>query len=169
MKRKIRTAVLAPLTVSSLLLGSVALTSNAAQAVPSASCTVKESATAGRFDVTGKGFQPGKAVLLESRNGTSTSTANAKGEVSSTGFFTSPAVTAVQFGTAEVTCGTVQETEQKDAQDQYRKGFRQGLADTKEDCKKEPPKQGVAPLDPNFEKGYNAGAAAALASADCKG
>ncbi|MFI8518201.1 hypothetical protein ACIGEZ_10330 [Streptomyces sp. NPDC085481] len=162
-------AVLAPLTISSLLLGSVALTMSSAQAVPSATCTVKESATAGKFDVTGKGWKPGKIVFFESNNThTATRTANAAGEVSVTAFFPAGTITALQPGVPEATCGTVKETEQKDAQEQYRMGYRQGVADTKEDCKKEPPKQGVAALDPNYEKGYNAGAAAVLASALCK-
>ncbi|MFI8369565.1 hypothetical protein [Streptomyces sp. NPDC085466] len=46
-------------------------------------------------------------------------------------------------------------------------GYRQGVSDTREDCKKKEPKPGVAQLDPNYERGCNAGSAAALASAFC--
>ncbi|MFE7513854.1 hypothetical protein ACFU8I_21915 [Streptomyces sp. NPDC057540] len=162
-------AVLAPLTVSSLLLGSVALTVGSAQAVPSATCTVKQSTQANKFNVSGKDFKPGKTILVEGGNSTATLKANANGEFSVTDFFPAGEVTAVQIGGHSVTCGTVKQTEQKDAQNQYRMGYRQGVADTKADCKKNAPKQGVAALDPNYEKGYNAGAAAVLASALCKG
>lgn len=170
MNRKIRLAVLAPLTISSLLLGSVALTMSSAQAVPSATCTVTDSKTAGKFDVSGKGWKPGKTVFLEANNThTASLKTNANGEFSSTDFFPAGAtITALQPGVPEATCGTAKDTEQKDAQEQYRMGYRQGVADTKADCKKDAPKQGVAALDPNYEKGYNAGAAAVLASALCK-
>ncbi|MFI8419669.1 hypothetical protein [Streptomyces sp. NPDC085479] len=169
MNRKIRNAVLAPLAASSLLIGSVAFSTSAAQAAPSATCSVKPSATGGTVDVSGKGFRPGKAYLIEGGGQTSTGTANAKGEISSTGFFKpGQEITALQAGTPETKCGTVEEAEQKDAQEQYRMGYRQGVSDTREDCKKKEPKPGVAQIDPNYEKGYIAGSAAALASAFCK-
>ncbi|MEU0398994.1 hypothetical protein ABZ318_01900 [Streptomyces sp. NPDC006197] len=102
---------------------------NAAQAVPSATCSVKQSTTVGKFDVEGKGFRPGVTVFFESNNThTATGKADAKGEISFLGFFPAGTITAPQPGTPEVTCGTVKQAEQKDAQEQYRMGYRQGAA-----------------------------------------
>ncbi|WP_086828351.1 hypothetical protein [Streptomyces sp. NRRL B-24572] len=45
----------------------MALTTSTARAVPSADCTLVESpATPGKFDIGGKGWKPGKTVLVVS-------------------------------------------------------------------------------------------------------
>lgn len=169
MSQSIRRAVLAPVLVSSLALGSVAFLQNVAgAAVPAASCSVTQSANGTSFDVKGQGFKPGESLTLSSKSGSASTVVGAEGTFTALASSNIGPITAKQEGESAVTCGTVKEAEQKDAQDQYRKGFRQGLADTKEDCKKEPPKPGVAPLDPEYERGYNAGATAALASQLCK-
>ncbi|MET9885247.1 hypothetical protein ABZZ20_19365 [Streptomyces sp. NPDC006430] len=166
MKRRIRLAVLTPLVVSSLALGAVPLLTDSAQAAaPSITCSVKKSQTAGKYDIQVKGAQPGVRVTITGGSATSRFTssglADDAGEFNDSGFIPVGVVTAAQQGT-KITCGTVKQAEQQDAQAQYAAGFRKGLADTKADCKKEPPLQGVAPLDPNYERGYNAGAQAAL-------
>lgn len=168
MKRRIRPAVLTPLVVSSLALGSVPLlTSSAQAAAPSITCIVKQTpGVAGRYDVRVTGAQPGVQVVItggtpESQF-TSTQAADDEGVVTTSGFIPVGPVTAQQKGGSPVTCGAVKEAEQQAAQAQYAAGYRRGLADTKADCQVNAPPQGLVPLDPNYEKGYNAGAQAAL-------
>ncbi|MFI6150687.1 hypothetical protein [Streptomyces sp. NPDC051109] len=166
MNRCIGLAVVAPVMVSSLALGSVAFLPGAAQAaVPTASCSVKQSAQKpDEFDIEGQGFRPGEPVNVQTKTGFGVIfIAKADGTVSTGAAKDQAPFTMKQGNGPKISCGTVNEDGQKDAQVQYRTGYRQGVADTKADCKKEPPKQGVAPLDPNYEKGYNAGSAAALA------
>ncbi|MFD9334961.1 hypothetical protein ACFWBF_11230 [Streptomyces sp. NPDC060028] len=167
MNRRVSLAVLAPVMVSSLALGSVAFLGEPAQsAVPSASCSVSQNPQKpDGFDVKGEGFTPGERVVIQAQNGEGLRlTATADGTVSIAGIPKEASPFTMKQGDGpKITCGTVKEAEQKGAQDEYRKGYRQGVADTKADCKAEPPKHGLAPLDPNYEKGYNAGAAAALA------
>ncbi|GGZ50630.1 hypothetical protein [Streptomyces subrutilus] len=162
MNRRIRLAVMTPLIVSSLALGSASLLSSSAHAAtPSLTCSVKKSGTTGKFDVNVSGAQPGVRVTIKGGNSTASSLADDSGKASTAGFIPVGAVTAQQKNT-KVTCGTVKQAEQKDAQSQFSTGFRKGFADSKADCKKEGPPQGIAPLDANFVKGYNAGAQAAI-------
>ncbi|MEV0415480.1 hypothetical protein AB0I68_33080 [Streptomyces sp. NPDC050448] len=166
MNRRIRLAVLTPLVVSSLAFGSASLLAGSAQAAaPSMSCSVKQSATAGKYDVTLTDGQPGVDVIFTGGSTrhqfTSTTTANADGVASTSGFIPVGAVTAEQ-GDSKITCGTVKQAEQQDAQSQYSAGFKKGLADTKATCKKAQSQNNLTQLDPNYEKGYNAGAQAAL-------
>ncbi|WP_328621123.1 hypothetical protein [Streptomyces sp. NBC_00354] len=174
MKPRIRLAVLASVVVSSLALGSAPLLAASAQAaaVPSLTCSVKKTPNAaGKYDVTASGGQPGTTMTF--LGGTATNqfsaevTVNDGGTATTSGFIPVGKVTASNQD-EKVSCGTVKEAEQQDAQAQYRAGFRKGLADTKEDCKKKPQNQNLTQLDPNFEKGYNAGAAAALNSKACQ-
>ncbi|MFI9187001.1 hypothetical protein ACIGXG_32810 [Streptomyces goshikiensis] len=53
------------------------------------------------------------------------------------------------------------------ANEQYRTGYQQGLKDTLATCEKNPPKN-LAP-DPNWQSGYDKGAATALGSKRCTG
>ncbi|MEV6729805.1 hypothetical protein [Streptomyces sp. NPDC051364] len=173
MKPRIRLAVLAPVLVSSLALGSAPLLAASAQAaaVPSLTCSVKQTPNAaGKYDVTATGAQPGTTVTF--RGGTANKfsaevTVNDGGTATTSGFIPVGKVTASNQD-EKVSCGTVKEAEQQDAQAQYSKGFRKGLAETQEGCKKKPQNQNLAQLDPNYEKGYNAGAAAALNSKACQ-
>ncbi|MFF1493806.1 hypothetical protein [Streptomyces sp. NPDC058304] len=174
MKPRIRLAVLAPVLVSSLALGSAPLLAASAQAaaVPSLTCSVKQTPNAaGKYDVTATGAQPGTTVTF--RGGTATNKftatthADDDGKATTSGFIPVGKVTAATED-EKVSCGTVKEAEQQDAQAQYSKGFRKGLAETQEGCKKKPQNQNLAQLDPNYEKGYNAGAAAALNSKACQ-
>ncbi|WP_412075598.1 hypothetical protein ACLF6K_06675 [Streptomyces xanthophaeus] len=167
MNRRIRLTVLTPLVVSSLALGSVPLLASSAQAAaPSLTCSLKQTPGAtGKYDVHVTGAQPGVKVVI--KGGTpqnqfiSTSLADDDGVATTSGFIPVGRVTAEQEAEGEVSCGTVKQAEQQDAQAQYAAGYRKGRADTKADCKVEAPPQGVAPLDPNYERGYNAGAKSA--------
>ncbi|GHB79591.1 hypothetical protein GCM10010347_57540 [Streptomyces cirratus] len=175
MNRRVRLAVLTPLAVSSLAFGSVSLLAGSAQAaVPSLTCSVKQTPTSpGHYDVNVKGAQPGVEVVVEGGSAThsftSSGNANDNGEFNSTsGFIPAGKVTASSGGD-KATCGTVKEAEQQDAQAQYSKGFRKGFDDTKTTCKAvgEQKQNNLTQLDPNYEKGYNAGAKAALESKFC--
>ncbi|MEU6893997.1 hypothetical protein ABZ934_19760 [Streptomyces sp. NPDC046557] len=173
MNRRIRLAVMAPLAVSALTFGSVSLLAGSAQAAaPSLSCSVKQSATAGKYDVTLTGGQPGVEVTFTGGTSNhrfiSSTQANDSGVASTGGFIPVGAVTAEQGG-KKITCGTVKEAEQQDARAQYSAGFKKGFDETKANCKAAAPPQGFNQLDPNFEKGFNAGAKAALESKFCAG
>ncbi|MFI5827648.1 hypothetical protein ACIA6C_10340 [Streptomyces sp. NPDC051578] len=91
--------------------------------------------------------------------------ANDDGEFNSSGFIPAGKVTA-SSGDDKATCGTVKEAEQQDAQTQYSKGYQKGFDDTKAHCKMTQ-QNNLTQLDPNYEKGYNAGAKAALDSKFC--
>lgn len=171
MNRRIRLAVLAPLAVSTLAFGSASLLGGSAQAAaPSLSCSVKQSATAGKYDVTLTGGQPGVEVTFtggtSNHRFTSTTQANDSGVASTSGFIPVGAVKAEQGG-QKITCGTVKEAQQQDARAQYSAGFKKGFAETKANCKAPAPQNNLTQLDPNFEKGFNAGAKAALESKFC--
>ncbi|MFF1559892.1 hypothetical protein [Streptomyces sp. NPDC058279] len=171
MNRRMRLAVLTPVVVSTLAFGSASLLGGSAQAAaPSLACSVKQSATAGKFDVTLTGGQPGVQVTFtggtSNNRFTSTSLANDSGVASTSGFIPVGAVTAEQGG-SKITCGTVKEAEQQDARAQYSAGFKKGFDETKANCKAAAPPQGLTQIDPNFEKGFNAGAKAALESKFC--
>ncbi|RSS81853.1 hypothetical protein [Streptomyces sp. WAC06614] len=58
-----------------------------------------------------------------------------------------------------VKCGTLAQAEQKQSEDQYRAGYRYGFADLRRDCQKEPPRPRATAPDPDWQKGYDAGAA----------
>lgn len=61
-----------------------------------------------------------------------------------------------------VNCGRTPgaKSEQKQAKDQYKKGFSDGFAAIRKNCESKPP-QGLTAVDPNYEKGFNDGAALA--------
>ncbi|WP_411107722.1 hypothetical protein [Streptomyces sp. cmx-4-9] len=162
MNTRTRLAVLTPLLVSSLGLGAVGLAvSSAHAAVPDASCLVKTQHNGAKVTVNGSGFKPKTKVLVEGSTG-KTFTANVTGS-GSFGVANLPAgsYTATQSGTGEVSCGSAKESGQKDAQGQFRKGFKDGFADLRQDCKQKA-NPGLTAVDPNYEKGYTAGAAQAV-------
>ncbi|MFI9065291.1 hypothetical protein ACIGQE_26045 [Streptomyces sp. NPDC053429] len=171
MNRRVRLAVLTPLAVSSLAFGSVSLLAGSAQAAaPSLTCSVKQTPTSpGRYDVNVKGAQPGVEVSVQGGTATNrfiaSGTADDDGVFNSSGFIPAGKVTA-SSGDDKATCGTVKEAEQQDAQAQYSKGYQKGFDDTKAHCKMTQ-QNNLTQLDPNYEKGYNAGAKAALESKFC--
>ncbi|MCX4696389.1 hypothetical protein [Streptomyces sp. NBC_01408] len=67
--------------------------------------------------------------------------------------------TVVPSGSGEkAPCVDAKAAAQKNSREQFANGYRAGFTDLRKDCQKQPP-QGT--VDPNFEKGFNAGAAAA--------
>ncbi|MEU9418921.1 hypothetical protein [Streptomyces sp. NPDC048272] len=170
MNRRMRMAVVAPVGVSLLALGSAALVAAPAQAaVPSASCSVTANTVNDeRVDVKGSGFKPAVDVLVLSKSGNQQVRTSADGTFKLVGQKAGSSFSVQQGNKGRTQCGTVKQAEQKDTQDQFRKGFRQGFDDTKELCKKPNANKNLQALDPNFEKGFNAGVTAALNSNFCK-
>ncbi|TDU77522.1 hypothetical protein [Streptomyces sp. KS 21] len=174
MNPRIRLAVLAPVVVSSLALGSAPLLAASAQAaaVPSLTCSVKQTPNAtGKYDVSVTGAQPGTTVTVHGGNATNqfnfATKADDDGNASTSGFIPAGKVTASNEDD-KVSCGTVKQAEQKNAQDQYNAGFQRGLFETLKTCKENSAQQRLAQPDPNYERGYNAGVDKALSSPKCK-
>ncbi|MFF9088184.1 hypothetical protein ACF1BE_17495 [Streptomyces sp. NPDC014991] len=158
--RRVRLAVLAPLAVSSLALGSMTFSASTAVAA-TPSCSVARATAANTVQVSGKDFKANRTVVVASSDGADGSAkADASGNFSLTITGAEGAVSAQQVGGTEAQCGSVAEQEKKNAQDQFSQGYRQGFADMRKDCKKNMPQQDVAP-DPNWEAGFDKGAAAA--------
>ncbi|MED7821183.1 hypothetical protein [Streptomyces chiangmaiensis] len=157
---------MAPLALSSLALGSLPLMAGSAQAVtPKATCHVTQDAQKPeRFNVVGTGLTPGADVTVAQGGHKTFFTATAEGKLSSnlTIASTGGTVTMQEEGGPMLTCGTVKQAEEKQTQDQYAKGYEDGFKLAKATCKAQAP-QGITTLDPNYEKGFNAGAAAAIA------
>ncbi|MET8630640.1 hypothetical protein ABZW30_44290 [Kitasatospora sp. NPDC004669] len=124
----------------------------------------------GMHQVSGTGFTGGSLVAAFSDAGIQAGSAN----VAKDGTFTIPVGTdshwTVQSPEGKVDCGTAPATGttggQKNANDQYKRGFRDGFKAIKQDCKSKPP-QGLTAVDPNYQKGFDAGAALA-AKTFCK-
>ncbi|MER6103510.1 hypothetical protein ABT115_14590 [Streptomyces sp. NPDC001832] len=74
-------------------------------------------------------------------------------------------MTLQEEGGPALTCGTIGQAEQKDAQDQFNKGFQDGFTSGKKLCGMalQQGLQGLVPLDPNYQKGFTAGSNAAIA------
>ncbi|MFG2621610.1 hypothetical protein ACGFXC_28740 [Streptomyces sp. NPDC048507] len=160
---------------TSLVLGPAAfLTAGSAEAaVPTTTCTVTKSLTEGQFDVSGKGLTPGAKVIIRGGGNQISKTADANGSVSVKSVFPNNSKVTLIVGKKSnpketVSCGTAQQAQQKDAQDQLKKGFAAGFAATRTACTEKAPPQGVAPLDPNFEKGFKQGVDAAINSKFCQ-
>ncbi|MFE3578603.1 hypothetical protein [Streptomyces vinaceus] len=172
------------LIASSLMFGSAAVFAiPGAHAAPMVSCTITPHPDAPNpvLEVTGSGFPPNSTVQVYGPP-TSVDAAGAfrvvfPGTAADAG---KVAATAGGASTACVLAGTTtpnnQTKDQQKPQDQqqpqdqqkedqtkgnaseeFRKGFREGNNNARDDCKKGAPKQGVAGIDPNYEKGYLAG------------
>ncbi|MFF8724972.1 hypothetical protein ACF073_00600 [Streptomyces sp. NPDC015171] len=153
--RRARLAVLAPVAVSSLAVGMVTFSAASARAA-SPDCGLAKTATPDILSVSGQDFKPNKQVALESGAGHEGAIkADASGAWTLQVSSAEGTITAQQIGGPEVKCGTVDQTEQKNAKAQYRQGFREGFADMKADCKSNPPQQ-AAP-DPNWQQGFKDG------------
>ncbi|MFF1284164.1 hypothetical protein [Streptomyces sp. NPDC058299] len=160
--RRVRLAVLAPLAVSSLALGSMTFSATTAAAA-SPSCSVGTGNGQNAVRVSGSGFKPNKSIVVDSSQGADRSVrANGNGSFSTTIMGARGFVTAHQVGTSGARCGMVKKGQQNDAKAQYRQGFKDGFADLKKDCKKNQHQFAVPQkVDPNWQKGYDAGAATA--------
>ncbi|MFG2621205.1 hypothetical protein ACGFXC_26680 [Streptomyces sp. NPDC048507] len=174
---------LAALVLAPLIAGpAVLLGAESATALPAATCTMTAHTGPGSpvIEINGGGFPPNSKVAIGASAAgafTTTTTADgtfryalpgtaeaaAKANLTVTG--TDVSATCVLAATTpdEVPNNPQKDpqkdpgTEQEDAQSQYRKGFSAGMADARDDCKKAPPKQGAAAVDPNFVKGYLVG------------
>ncbi|MET8641940.1 hypothetical protein [Streptomyces sp. NPDC004675] len=165
MNGRFRLAALAPLALSSLALGSVPFVAGSAHAAaPTATCHVTQSANSPSFNIIGQGLTPGAKVRIRQAGTSIGMVAGADGnlagsiEVGSAG----GPVTMQEEGGPRLACGTVKQAEEKQTRDQYAKGYQDGFKLAKATCKAQAP-QGVIAVDPNYEKGFNAGAAAAIA------
>ncbi|GAA2736101.1 hypothetical protein [Streptomyces nogalater] len=156
--RRVRLAVLAPVAVSSLALGTVTFSASSAAAA-SPTCSVRNTENPRNLLVSGRDFRPNKSVAVESASGAEGSArADATGRFSLTVTGASGTVTAQQIGGPVVGCGTAEEGEQRNARQQYREGFRQGFATVRENCDTRERQRGFARVDENFEKGFKDGA-----------
>ncbi|WP_405978831.1 hypothetical protein [Streptomyces sp. NBC_00158] len=160
----LRIAVLTPLAVSPLVLGPTVM-AHAAPAAPTAgTCEVIKGygKPPNEWAVQGKGFTE-DVVSVKGDNGYSnpdykpTKGSVAIGSVPA-GHYTVGGVTCTG-GTDPVKTGTDTGTD-ADAKAQYDKGFQKGFQAIRAQCGAKPP-QNLAQVDPNWQKGYDAGAALA--------
>ncbi|MFD9378725.1 hypothetical protein ACFWBH_24825 [Streptomyces sp. NPDC059999] len=173
-----RNRITSSLLLSSLILGPAVVVASAASAAPTAACSMTPQ-TGGATDVIvfhGTGFPSNTSVKILG----SSAPVGADGSFSFTYPGTSDAAvkaTVTVTGTdVNATCILVGATppndqkkdppqdqqkdpnqDQNNKNEQFRKGFRDGNNDAREDCKKNPPKPGVAGPDPSYESGYLAG------------
>ncbi|MEU3526130.1 hypothetical protein AB0E62_20065 [Streptomyces sp. NPDC038707] len=156
--RRVRLAVLAPLAVSSLALGTVTFSASTAAAA-SPTCSVRSTDNPRNLLVSGRNFKPNKFVAVTSASGgVGGVRAGATGRFSLTVTDARGTVRARQFGGSPVRCGTAGTGEQDNARKQYREGFRQGFAAVRENCDATQPRQGFAAVDENFRRGFRDGA-----------
>ncbi|MFE4206851.1 hypothetical protein ACFRSX_15745 [Streptomyces goshikiensis] len=161
-----------PLVISSLAIGPAAFARSAPDAVPAASCQVVANKSApGTVVFDFQGFN-GPFVLTNKDAGTSTTLTGFGTDLHYSGGEKPGIYTATPAGGPSVTCtgnGAAAEAEgegdQAKAQEQFRTGYQQGLRDTLATCEKNLPKN-LAP-DPNWQSGYDKGAATALGSKRC--
>ncbi|MGI5446214.1 hypothetical protein ACQEVM_10735 [Streptomyces sp. CA-243310] len=161
-----------PLVVSSLAIGPAAFAGTLPGAVPAASCQVAPNkAMPGTVIFNFQGFN-GSFVLLNKDAGTTKTLSSDGSDLSYSGGESPGVYTATPTGGPSVACtgnGAAAEAEgegdQAKAQEQFRTGYQQGLKDTLATCEKNPPKN-LAP-DPNWQSGYDKGAATAINSKGC--
>ncbi|POX54844.1 hypothetical protein C3488_00060 [Streptomyces sp. Ru72] len=117
-----------------------------------------------RFNVIGTGLTPGANVSISQGANSFGFRASADGGLSGTLTVSQQGgpVTLQEEGGPKLSCGSVKQAEAKQTQEQYAKGYKDGFNLAKSTCKAQAP-QGVTAVDPNYEKGFNAGAAAAIA------
>ncbi|MET7980147.1 hypothetical protein ABZW44_45720 [Streptomyces mirabilis] len=165
MNGRMRLAVLAPLMVSSLALGSVTFLAAPAQSASKPSCGLSKTADPNKIQVSGQNFKPKKNVLFQSdAGGEGTAPTDAQGGFTSTLDGPEGTVTAVQIGGSEVTCGTVAATEEKTDKDTFTDGYNFGYNLAIKNCTK--PNLANKPGDPMWDKGFDKGQEQALK--DCK-
>ncbi|MEU8973943.1 hypothetical protein AB0D11_32550 [Streptomyces monashensis] len=157
--RCVRRAVLVPLVVSSLTAGAVELAASPAAAA-SPTCGVSRADGRASLAVVGEGFEPDKAVFIESAHGAQgTERTDAGGNFAATITNARGTITARQVGGPEVRCGTAEQGGRQSAQEQYAAGYKAGYAAMKSDCDVRQ-LQGVT-VNENFRRGFRDGAAAA--------
>ncbi|WP_159048932.1 hypothetical protein [Streptomyces sp. NRRL B-3648] len=158
--RRVRLAVLTPLTVSALAAGTVALAAPPAAAASSPTCAVSRADGPAHLEVVGEDFRPDKAVFVDSAHGAhATVRTDADGAFAATVSQAAGTVTARQAGGPEVGCGTAEQGARMNAREQYAAGYKAGYAAMKNDCDVRDLKR--VPVNDNFRNGFRDGAAAA--------
>ncbi|MGW0754348.1 hypothetical protein [Streptomyces sp. NPDC002587] len=150
-------AVLPPL--SALALGSVTFFATPAQSVGPSCAMAPGMGTA--ITVTGKNFVPNKTVIVDSGGSDASTKANAAGAFSVSLPDATGTVTAQQLNGAVVKCGTVAEQEESEGRTAFDEGWKMGFQRGKNTCKTTP-LQGTAANTEQFNKGFEAGAKAAV-------
>ncbi|MER6024971.1 hypothetical protein [Streptomyces sp. NPDC001851] len=157
--RCVRLAVLVPLVVSSLTAGAVELAASPAAAA-SPTCGVSRADGPASLAVVGEGFEPDKAVFIESAHGAQgTERTDVGGNFSATITHARGTITARQVGGPEVRCGTAEQGARQNAQEQYAAGYKAGYAAMKSDCDVRGLQR--VTVNENFRRGFSDGAAAA--------
>ncbi|MFE9632292.1 hypothetical protein [Streptomyces sp. NPDC006463] len=125
------------------------------------SCAIAPTGVGTSISVSGKNFVPNKTVIVDSGGSDASIKANA------TGVFTvqlpdaTGTVTAQQLNKAAVKCGTVEEQEATEGKAAYDEGWQMGFKRGKATCKTTP-LQGTVANTEQFNKGFEAGAKAAV-------
>ncbi|MFE2478351.1 hypothetical protein [Streptomyces sp. NPDC059389] len=166
---RVRIGVLAVLAASPLVLGPTVLAHSAAAAPAAGTCKASESAYSPKADkwaVFGEGFPADTKVAVKGDNGYSDPAYQVTGDGKvrivelAAGHYTVGGV-ACTGGAAPVKDGTGTDTDTgADAKAQYDKGFQKGFQAIRGSCSAKPP-QTLGEVDPNWQKGYDNGAALA--------
>ncbi|MEV6576801.1 hypothetical protein AB0M92_01390 [Streptomyces sp. NPDC051582] len=165
----VRIALLAPLVASPLILGPMASARPAAAAPAAGTCKASESAytpKANKWSVFGDGFPANTTVAVKGDNGYSDPSYQVTGD----GKVRIVELTAGHYTVGGVACtggadpakdgtGTGTDTG-KDPKAQYDAGFQKGFQAIKNNCTAVMPKT-LTQVDPNYQKGYDNGAALA--------
>ncbi|MFD8859807.1 hypothetical protein [Streptomyces vinaceus] len=166
-KTLVRISVLAPLVASPLVLGPLAAALPAAAAPAAGTCTVSESKytpKANKWSVSGDGFPANTTVAVKGDNGYS----NPSYAVTADGKVRILELTAGHYTVGGVACtgGAAPEKDAsgtdpgKDPKAQYDMGFQKGFQAIRNSCTATQPKT-LTEIDPNYQKGYDNGAALA--------
>ncbi|WP_327133392.1 hypothetical protein OG311_23955 [Streptomyces sp. NBC_01343] len=167
--KSLRIAVLIPLAASPLVLGPTVLAHPAAAAPAAGTCNVTNgyAPPPNTWAINGSGFT-GDTVAVKGDNGYSNPAAKVtNGSVREggvpQGHYTVGGVTCTG-GKDPVDAGTGTGTDTgADAKAQYDKGFQKGFQTIRGSCSAKPP-QTLGEVDPNWQKGYDNGAALAAKS-----
>ncbi|WP_329361192.1 hypothetical protein [Streptomyces sp. NBC_01483] len=159
MNRRMRMAVLSPLSVSALALGSMTFFAAPAQSA-APSCAVAQGAGTA-ITVTGKSFVPNKTVVIDSGGSDGSAKANATGVFTVSLPDATGTVTAQQINGAAVKCGTVEEQKASEDKAAFDEGWQAGFKRGKDTCKTTP-LQGEVANSEQFNKGFDAGAKTAV-------
>ncbi|MFD9355496.1 hypothetical protein [Streptomyces sp. NPDC060031] len=164
MNKLVRIAVLAPLAASPLVLGPTVLAHPAAAAPAAGTCKVLQGydPPPNNWAINGTGFAGADSVPVAGDNGYAGSTKVTADSVRVSG------LAPGHYTVAGIACTGGSDPVKKDpgtdagadAKVQYDKGFQKGFQAVRASCSADPPKT-LGEVDPNWQKGYDAGAALA--------
>lgn len=160
MNRRMRIAVMSPLSISALALGSVTFFATPAQSA-SSSCAMAQGAAGTTITVTGKNFVPNKTVIVDSGGADATIKANVNGAFTLLLPGATGTVTAQQVNGAAVKCGSVEEQEASESRASFDEGWQAGFKRGKATCKTTPLQGDVANTE-QFNKGFAVSASDAV-------